>query len=351
MSILLETSGLTKHYAAAGRFGDGHSVVRAVDDISFSIHEGETLALVGESGSGKTTTAQMILLLERPTSGAILFQGQDVTQADRSALRNYRQSVQAVFQDPYSSLNPRMRVGDIIAEPLHIHARLTRREMASRVAELLEQVGLKPALARYYPHQFSGGQRQRIAVARALSIRPKLIVLDEPVSALDVSIQAQILNLLTDLQKQLGLSYLLISHDLAIVDHMSHRVAVMYAGRLVEVADGERLYREPSHPYTRALMAAVPSVDPDVPLTDVVGGEVSNPANPPSGCRFHPRCPLRRALGEPAICHEVEPPLADVAPDQVAACHFAGPDLEATRVAAAEGRRELEAGRRGTPPG
>ena len=350
MSVLLEASALTKHYAASGPFGDGHGVVRAVDDISFSIDEGETLALVGESGSGKTTTAQMILLLEKPTSGAIRFRGVDVTHADRATLRSYRQSVQAVFQDPYSSLNPRMRVGDIIAEPLHIHARLSRREMATRVGELLEQVGLKPALARYYPHQFSGGQRQRIAVARALSIHPKLIVLDEPVSALDVSIQAQILNLLTDLQRQLGLSYLLISHDLAIVDHMSHRVAVMYAGRLTEVADGERLYRQPAHPYTRALMAAVPSVDPDVPLVDIVAGEVSNPANPPSGCRFHPRCPLRRALGEPAICHEVEPALVEVAPDHVSACHFSGSGAEAVP-AAAPGTLKVEAGRHAAPAG
>lgn len=351
MSVLLEVSGLTKHYAASGPLSAGHGVVRAVDDISFSIDEGETLALVGESGSGKTTTAQMILLLEKPTSGAIRFNGVDVSRANRATMRTYRQSVQAVFQDPYSSLNPRMRVGDIVAEPLQIHARLTRRELAARVGELLEQVGLKPALARYYPHQFSGGQRQRIAVARALSINPKLIVLDEPVSALDVSIQAQILNLLTDLQKQLGLSYLLISHDLAIVDHMSHRVAVMYAGRLAEVADGERLYREPAHPYTRALMAAVPSVDPDVTLADIVGGEVSNPANPPSGCRFHPRCPLRRALGEPAICHEVEPALADVAPDHVAACHFAGPDAATAPVSGIAIGSQAETGRRAAPTG
>ncbi len=316
MVPLLEVEGLTKH------FEGGASVIRAVDDITFSIGQAQTLALVGESGSGKTTTAQLILLLEQPTAGAIRFEGADVTRADRRTLRRYKQSVQAVFQDPYSSLNPRMRIGDIIGEPLRIHGRLTRRELDARVGELLDHVGMKADRARYYPHQFSGGQRQRIAIARALSIQPRLIVLDEPVSALDVSIQAQILNLLVDLQQAFGLSYLLISHDLAIVDHMSHRVAVMYAGKLVELAEGRRLLADPEHPYTRALMAAVPSTDPDQPLHDIVGGEVSNPANPPSGCRFHPRCPLRRQLGEPAICHEVEPPLVMVGPDHTSACHF-----------------------------
>jgi oligopeptide/dipeptide ABC transporter ATP-binding protein len=346
MNELLEARGLTKHYAGEGRFGPGSGVVRAVDDISFTIGEGETLALVGESGSGKTTTAQMILLLERATAGEILYDGVDVTRADRQTLRKYKQSVQAVFQDPYSSLNPRMRIGDIIAEPLHIHGRLTRRELAARVGELLDQVGLQPSVARYYPHQFSGGQRQRIAVARALSLQPKLIVLDEPVSALDVSIQAQILNLLVELQQELHLSYLLISHDLAIVDHMSHRVAVMYAGKLVEIAEGRRLLADPEHPYTRALMAAVPSIDPDEPLRDIVGGEVSNPANPPSGCRFHPRCPLRRELGEPAICHEAEPPLALVGPDHRSACHF-----NRTVEQASIGRTASPEGKAGSPSG
>ena len=333
---LIEVRNLTKHYPATG-----HRVVRAVDDISFKIEPGTTLAVVGESGSGKTTTAQLLLLLEKPTSGTIHFRGVDVTRAERRALREYKQSVQAVFQDPYSSLNPRMRVGQIVSEPLQIHGKLSRRELAVRVGELLEQVGLNPATARYYPHQFSGGQRQRIAIARALSLNPKLIVLDEPVSALDVSIQAQILNLLVDLQRDLGLSYLLISHDLAIVDHMCHRVAVMYAGKLVEMADGERLYAEPAHPYTSALMAAVPSIDPDTPLHDVVGGEVSNPANPPSGCRFHPRCPLRRELGSPPICVEVEPPLIELAPGHTCACHFRQPGdgVRAPEVGATEAAR------------
>ena len=317
---LVEVRNLTKHYPATG-----HRVVRAVDDISFTLEQGTTLAVVGESGSGKTTTAQLLLLLEQPTSGSIHFRGLDVTRAGRQALREYKQSVQAVFQDPYSSLNPRMRVGQIVGEPLQIHGHLSQSALAERVDVLLEEVGLSPATARYYPHQFSGGQRQRIAIARALSLNPKLIVLDEPVSALDVSIQAQILNLLVDLQRELGLSYLLISHDLAIVDHMSHRVAVMYAGKLVEMANGERLYEKPAHPYTSALMAAVPSIDPDTPLHDIVGGEVSNPANPPSGCRFHPRCPLRLELGSPPICAEVEPPLIALAPGHTCACHFRQP--------------------------
>jgi len=328
---LLEVGHLIKHYpVSAGILGEGKRVVRAVDDISFAIEAGTTLALVGESGSGKTTTAQLVLLLEKPTSGAIRFMGVDVTRADRRTLREYKRSVQAVFQDPYSSLSPRMRVGDIIAEPMQIHGGLTRGQLRAKVGELLEHVGLRPAMERYYPHQFSGGQRQRIAIARALSLNPKLIVLDEPVSALDVSIQAQILNLLVDLQREFGLTYLLISHDLAIVDHMSHRVAVMYAGKLAETGTGAAVYGDPAHPYTRALMSAVPSLDPDEPLKDVVSGEVANPVDPPSGCRFHPRCPLRRALGSPQICVDEEPPLVDVVAGHAAACHFAGQTAGAT---------------------
>ena len=314
---LLEVEGLTKHFSASGG-----RIVRAVDDVSFAIHAGTTLAVVGESGCGKTTTAQMVLLLEPPSAGTIRFEGVDIATADRGELRHYRQSVQAVFQDPYSSLNPRMRVEEIVGEPLLIHGRLSRRDLRSRVAALLEQVGLQPKVGRYFPHMFSGGQRQRIAIARALSLKPKLIVLDEPVSALDVSIRAQILNLLADLQRELGLSYLLISHDLAIVEHMSDRVAVMYAGRLVETAPVERLYAEPAHPYTTGLMAAVPSLDPDAPLKDIVMGEVANPADLPPGCRFHPRCPLRRALGEPPVCAEEDPALLPLTPDHACACHF-----------------------------
>lgn len=332
---LLEVEGLSKHFRTSGAIGGG-GLIRAVDDVSFAIEAGQTLALVGESGSGKTTTAQMVLLLEKPTMGRIRFRGVDVVPGDRRVLHAYRQAVQAVFQDPYSSLNPRMRVEEIVGEPLRIHGRLGRRQLRARVAELLEHVGLRPEVARYFPHMFSGGQRQRIAIARALSLNPKLIVLDEPVSALDVSIRAQILNLLADLQRDLGLSYLLISHDLAIVEHMSHRVAVMYAGRLVETAPVDRLYAKPAHPYTTGLMAAVPSLDPDETLRDIVGGEIANPGDLPSGCRFHPRCPLRRELGDPAICVEADPALLPLAPEHACACHFRRPGVDAPQAAGAE---------------
>jgi peptide/nickel transport system ATP-binding protein len=328
---LLEVEGLSKHFRTSGTIGGG-GLVRAVDGVSFAIEEGQTLALVGESGSGKTTTAQMVLLLERPTAGQIRFRGADILAGDRRTLRAYRQAVQAVFQDPYSSLNPRMRVEEIVGEPLRIHGHLGRRQLRARVAELLEHVGLRPEVARHFPHMFSGGQRQRIAIARALSLNPRLIVLDEPVSALDVSIRAQILNLLADLQRDLGLSYLLISHDLAIVEHMSHRVAVMYAGRLVETAPVDRLYAQAAHPYTTGLMAAVPSLDPDEPLHDIVGGEIANPGDLPAGCRFHPRCPLRHELGEPAICVEQEPELLILSAEHACACHFRQP-LAATEAA------------------
>lgn len=313
---------------AAGVFGKGDTV-RAVDGVSFSIEPGETLAIVGESGSGKTTTARLVLLLEEPTAGSIRFHGRDVSLGgDQEVLKAYRRSVQAVFQDPFSSLSPRMRVQDIIAEPLKIHTSLTGDALKARVAELLHQVGVNPERARHYPHQFSGGQAQRIAIARALALRPDLIVLDEPVSALDMSIRAQILNLLVELQDEFGLSYLLISHDLSMVEHMSHHVGVMYAGQLVELTDAEGLYRDPQHPYTQALLAAVPSLDPDVPLENIVGGDVANPANHPSGCRFHPRCPLRVELGSPTICETSDPVVAKRREDttHLCACHFRGKD-------------------------
>jgi peptide/nickel transport system ATP-binding protein len=323
---LLEVEELSKDFdVPPGVRRRERGTVHAVRGVSFAIEAGTTAALVGESGCGKSTTARMILLLERPTSGSILFEGEDITRLKGSALRHYKRSVQAVFQDPFSSLSPRMRVRDIVGEPLQIHERLSGGGLERRVASLLEQVGLNPAKASYYPHQFSGGQRQRIAIARALSLNPKLIVLDEPVSALDVSIRAQILNLLSDLQGEFGLAYLLISHDLAIVQHMSHHVVVMYAGRVVETAPQEQLYAAPTHPYTEALMSAVPSIDPDVPLRNIVGGEVADPLSAPMGCPFHPRCPLRLALGKPGVCHEVEPALLQVDVAHRAACHFRGP--------------------------
>jgi len=332
-SPILEARGLVKHFTlSAGMFGTG-ATVRAVDGVSFSIEPGRTLAIVGESGSGKTTTARLVLLLEEPTGGSIHYQGERVSiDGDREALKRYRRSVQAVFQDPYSSLSPRMRVRDIIAEPLRIHSDMSGSELEDRVAELLEEVGVSPGRAKHYPHQFSGGQAQRIAIARALALRPQLIVLDEPVSALDMSIRAQILNLLVGLQARFGLSYLLISHDLSMVEHMSHDVGVMYAGQLVELTEADRLYGDPQHPYTEALLAAVPSLDPDVPLGNIVGGEVANPANLPTGCRFHPRCPLRTEVGSPPICETSDPVTAKVQKDssRLCACHFRGSERTGT---------------------
>ncbi len=323
---LLEVRDLVKHFPlAGGPFGSSKAIVHAVDGVSFSLATGTTMAIVGESGSGKTTMARIILLLERPTSGTILFAGDEITNASGALLREYKRSVQAVFQDPFSSLSPRMRVRDIVGEPLQIHERLGRAALRSQVGELLEQVGLNPSDANAYPHQFSGGQRQRIAIARALSLNPKLIVLDEPTSALDVSIRGQILNLLADLQRDRSLSYLLISHDLAMVEHMSHFVGVMYAGQIVELASAERLYGEHRHPYTEALMAAVPSIDPDQPLGPIVGGEVANPADPPPGCRFHPRCPLRKSLGNPEICSNLDPASEVADGTHRVACHFRSP--------------------------
>jgi oligopeptide transport system ATP-binding protein len=317
---LLEVAGLTKHFSVRrGMLGRSTGLVRAVDSISFGIAAGTTLGLVGESGCGKTTTSKLILGLERPTAGAIRFGGRDVLAHDRAARRDYRRSIQAVFQDPFASLDPRMRVATIVAEPLVINADLDVPSRHRRVAELLDLVGLPERAATLYPHEFSGGQRQRIAIARALALSPRLVVLDEPVSALDVSIRAQILNLLTDLQTHLGVSYLFIAHDLAAVAHMSHTIAVMYLGKIVECGDAETVALEPQHPYTRALFAAALPVDLDTPRDDVtVSGEVPSPLNPPSGCRFHPRCPF--ALPH---CATDEPALRLEAGRQVA-CHLYG---------------------------
>ncbi len=316
---LLEVEGLIKHYAATGAFFSSEShLVQAVNGVSFTVDQGTTFAMVGESGSGKTTVTRVVLRLEQPTAGLIRFRGKVVHGLTGSPLTEYRRSVQAVFQDPYGSMNPKMRVLDVIAEPLRIHERMRGRKLRAKVGELLTQVGLSPSAATLYPHQFSGGQRQRIAIARALALRPQLIVLDEPVSGLDVSIRAQILNLLIDLQRSEGLSYLLVSHDLAIVKHMSHKVGVMYAGKFVELAQKDDFYREPLHPYSRALLAAVPQPDPDVPMTARLEGEPASPIRPPSGCRFHPRCPLY--LGSPE-CRNEDPAWREVRFNHWVACH------------------------------
>jgi oligopeptide/dipeptide ABC transporter ATP-binding protein len=318
MTPLLEARGLTKHFPV-GRslLGRGGGVVRAVDDIAFTIEPGRTLGVVGESGCGKTTTAKLVLRLEKPTAGQILFQDQDVAGLEGAGLHFYRKSVQAVFQDPYASLNPRMRVDAIIAEPLVTHERLDGPAVAARVAKLLDVVGLPARSRDLFPHEFSGGQRQRIAIARALAISPRLVVLDEPVSALDVSIRAQILNLLRDLQRELGLSYLFIAHDLAAVAHMSHVIAVMYLGRIVEIGEAAQVAKAPQHPYTQALFAAALPSHPDERRDDVpLFGEVPSPLNPPSGCRFHPRCPKVMPT-----CSQEEPKLKVSGARQVA-CHL-----------------------------
>ena len=322
---LLEVRDLKKHYPIRRgvlKRTVGH--VRAVDGISFSIRPRETLALVGESGCGKSTTGYCIMRLLETTAGEILFrdgsgEAVHVEQLKRSEAKAYLRQVQIIFQNPYSSLDPRMSVADIVAEPLRIHNIMRGRELQERVAYLLQAVGLQARHLQYYPHAFSGGQRQRIGIARALSLQPKMIICDEPVSALDVSIQAQVLNLLIDLQHEFGLTYLFISHDLGVVHHISNRVVVMYVGKIVEVADTSELFEQPQHPYTEALLAAVPKADPKLrQKRTVVAGEVPNPANPPSGCRFHPRCPYAQA-----VCKVEEPALREVLPNHYASCHFA----------------------------
>ena len=319
---VLEADGVSKHFATRrGIFGASRGVVRAVDDISFSVEEGQTLGVVGESGCGKTTTAKLVLGLEDPSGGSIRFQGKDLVGLDTAGRRHYRKSVQAVFQDPYASLNPRMRVRDIISEPLVTNESLPAATVRDRVREMLDLVGLPTRSAELFPHEFSGGQRQRIAIARALSLSPRLIVLDEPVSALDVSIRAQILNLLTDLQDRLGVSYLFIAHDLAAVAHMSHTIIVMYLGKIVESGEARALARSPKHPYTAALFSAALPSHPDEKREEIIlPGEVPSPINPPSGCHFHPRCPhamarcgqeapmLRQVEGRRVACHLLDSP-------------------------------------------
>lgn len=321
---LLEIRHLKKYYPVTrGLLKRTTGYVKAVDDVSLSIPEGQTLGLVGESGSGKTTLAHTVMRGIEPTGGEVIFHDKtrgavDVASADRESLHHVRRNMQMVFQDPFASLNPRMTLVDIIGEPLVVNGIATGKAMQDRVAELLQLVGLRPEYMHRFPHAFSGGQRQRIVIARALAVNPRLVIADEPTSALDVSIQAQTLNLLKDLQARLHLSYLFISHDLGVVEHVSDVVAVMYVGRLVEIAPTPKLYQKPNHPYTEALLGSIPRPDPARKRQRVtVTGEIPNPANPPTGCYFHPRCPYAQA-----ICSRETPALREIAPGQFAACHF-----------------------------
>ncbi len=324
--VLLRVNRLKKYFPVRrGVFRRIVGWVKAVDEVDFFIRMGETLGLVGESGCGKTTCARTILRLIEPTSGEVWFRSKqlgkevNVVKADKKTMKLLRREMQIIFQDPYSSLNPRMTVGDIIGEPLIVHGLAKGKALRERVAELLEAVGLKPEHMRRYPHEFSGGQRQRIGIARALALNPQLIVCDEPVSALDVSIQAQILNLLEDLQDQFGLTYLFVAHDLSVVKHISDRVAVMYLGKIVELAETEELFLRPKHPYTEALLSAVPVPDPDYQAERIIlQGDVPSPVNPPKGCRFHPRCSYAKD-----ICGKETPELADLGGEHFVACHFA----------------------------
>jgi oligopeptide transport system ATP-binding protein len=342
---LLRVEDLVKHFPVTRGivFKRKVGTVKAVDGVSFSIHQGETLGLVGESGCGKSTAARAILRLVEPTSGAVFFEGRDVLAAGRQELRRLRREMQIIFQDPFASLNPRMTVRRIVSEPLIVHGLYEKEGGSAYIEDLLRRVGLNPEHSQRYPHEFSGGQRQRIGVARALALRPKLIICDEPVSALDVSVQAQIINLLEDLQSEFGLTYLFVAHDLSVVRHISDRVAVMYLGKIVEVAERNDLYQRPMHPYTQALISAVPVPDPAKERGRrriILRGDVPSPLDPPSGCRFHPRCfwaeQVANAGGHetaavgrirprqvPKVCVEVEPPATDHGDGHLVACHFA----------------------------
>ncbi|HEX2930094.1 MAG TPA: dipeptide ABC transporter ATP-binding protein [Candidatus Binatia bacterium] len=319
---LIEIRNLKKHFPVGeGLFSRGKGAVKAVDGVSLTVNEGETLGLVGESGCGKSTLGRTLLRLIEPTGGEVIFEGKNLLTLSQRELRDMRRQMQIIFQDPYASLNPRMRVGDIVGEGLEIHKLAKGKAKRDRVMELLHQVGLREDHFDRYPHEFSGGQRQRIGIARALAVSPKFIVCDEPVSSLDVSIQAQIINLLQELQERMHLTYLFISHDLRVVEHISHRVAIMYLGKVVEIADSAKIYREAKHPYTRALLSAVPMPDTGRKKERIVlQGDVPSPVNPPSGCTFHPRCSYREA-----ICDRAEPPLDFDADHHGVSCHVFGP--------------------------
>ena len=319
--VLLDAQGLRKFFPSRMGMLARSAKLRAVDGVSFWIRDGETLGLVGESGCGKSTTGKLILRLQDPSEGRILWCGQRIDQLNRAQMRPVRRELQAVFQDPYASLNQRIRAGDIVAEPMRNYESLSAGELRARAAQLFERVGLRAEQMVKYPYEFSGGQRQRLGIARALSVRPRLIVCDEPVSALDVSVQAQVINLLMDLQAEFKLSYLFIAHDLAVVEHISHRVAVMYLGKIVEIAPKRAIFSHPQHPYTEALLEAVPVPDPALrKQRRLLAGDVPSPIDPPPGCRFHTRCPYVEER-----CKREEPPLKEISPGQWVACHLRQP--------------------------
>lgn len=318
-NVILEVNNLTKHFPVGK--GRNKQTVKAVDGVSFKLYEGETLGLVGESGCGKSTLGRAIIRLHEPTSGDVIFRGENVLAKSRKEMRKLREDMQFIFQDPYSSLNPRMNIYNILSEPLVAHGYFKRgEELKKNVLDLMEKCGLPPYYCYRYPHQFSGGQRQRIGIARSLALNPSFIICDEPVSALDVSIQSQILNLMMDLQEEQKISYIFISHDLSVVKHISDRVGVMYLGSIVEIADKEQIFDNPQHPYTMSLMAAIPKPDPNEKMEmEMIKGEIPSNVNLPSGCKFHPRCPFAKD-----ICKEKDPEAKEIAPDHFVKCHFAG---------------------------